>query len=378
MASGKLIELPPEEAGLSASSDNFRHSGSYAERPNEENAARRDSRSTHRRVLSRHIPPLALWGALCCLAGLAVYALAIFLSIINILSWRHFALASWIVNVLWVSGFPTTVGIFLIGLDLALFLPEKRRTRRQPEPSRIGDARLTVALTAYNDEESIAAAVKDFRSHPLVARVLVVSNNSTDLTAQRAAEAGAIVFNETSQGYGACVYRCFAESLKYSADSTAIVLCEGDRTFRADDLEKLLAYQAHADVVNGTRIVEQLRAYHTQLSTFMYYGNFFAGKLLELKHLGKGTVTDVGTTYKIMTPDVLSRLLPFLNPGINMEFNAHLMDTALRENFTLVECPVTFHSRVGVSKGGNVDNWRATRVGLRMITGFLFGWRPVK
>ena len=59
-----------------------------------------------------------------------------------------------------------------------------------------------------------------------------------------------------------------------------IVLCEGDMTFRARDLEKLLAYIDHADVVNGTRIVEQLREYSTQLSTFMFYGNFFVGKLL--------------------------------------------------------------------------------------------------
>ncbi|MBC7520157.1 MAG: glycosyltransferase family 2 protein, partial [Sandarakinorhabdus sp.] len=31
---------------------------------------------------------------------------------------------------------------------------------------------------------------------------------------------------------------------------------------------------------------------------FMYYGNLFVGKLLEAKHLGPGTITEVGTTYK--------------------------------------------------------------------------------
>jgi hypothetical protein len=36
-----------------------------------------------------------------------------------------------------------------------------------------------------------------------------------------------------------------------------------------------LQYRQHADIVNGTRIVEQLRDYRTQLTTFMYYGNFF-------------------------------------------------------------------------------------------------------
>jgi len=41
----------------------------------------------------------------------------------------------------------------------------------------------------------------------------------------------------------------------------------------------------------------------------------------------------------------------------------------------MVECPITFHSRVGTSKGGNANNVRALRVGLRMIAGLCFGWR---
>ena len=46
----------------------------------------------------------------------------------------------------------------------------------------------------------------------------------------------------------------------WSVASELIVLCEGDRTFRAYDLDKLLAYAPHADIVNGTRTVERLRA----------------------------------------------------------------------------------------------------------------------
>jgi hypothetical protein len=182
-----------------------------------------------------------------------------------------------------------------------------------------------------------------------------------------------LVFNELQPGYGRCVYRCYQEALRFD-DTEAMVLCEGDRTFRARDIDKLLAYVPHAEIVNGTRIVEQLREYHTQLTTFMYYGNFFVGKLLELQHLGKGTFTDVGTTYKLLRRDALQRLMPLLNPGINLEFNAHFLDVALSQDFTLIECPVTFHGRVGVSKGGNVDDFRALGVGLRMIRGISWGW----
>jgi hypothetical protein len=106
----------------------------------------------------------------------------------------------------------------------------------------------------------------------------------------------------------------------------------------------------------------------------MYYGNFFVGKLLEAKHLGRGTFTDVGTTYKMCRTKALQDLLPRLNPAVNLEFNAHFLDVALHSGIEIVECPVTFFDRIGASKGGNVNNRRATRVGLGMIKGLVFGW----
>jgi len=201
-----------------------------------------------------------------------------------------------------------------------------------------------------------------------------VENNSRDNTFEAARQAGAKVVTESRPGYGNCVYRCFQEALA-AGDTELIVICEGDMTFRAGDLEKLLAYIDHADIVNGTRIVEQLREYETQLSTFMLYGNFFVAKLLEVKHLGRGTMTDVGATYKVVRRRSAERPLPVLNRSVNLEFNAHFLDTAFATGERVVECPITFHPRVGVSKGGNVNNLRALRVGLRMIAGLCFGWR---
>ena len=232
-------------------------------------------------------------------------------------------------------------------------------------------------MTAYNDEESIGEAVKDFLASPFVRSLIVVSNASTDNTMQIASDAGAVTINEPKQGYGRCVYRCFQEALAHD-ETELIVLCEGDMTFRAADIEKLLAYAPHADIVNGTRTVERLRAHTTQLSTFMFYGNLFVGKLLESKHLGRSTLTDVGTTYKLCRRDALQRLMPQLDPTINLQFNAYFLDRALAHGLTVVECPVTFHPRWGESKGGNVNNMRALTVGLRMLVGITTDWRLFK
>ena len=315
-----------------------------------------------------------MYGVLCGLIGLVMYAFGVALVVPRYLLGLNAILLpvnEWIV---WYSGMPIVLGFALCLIDLIMLFPVKRSGGAGLRYEPVQHDGLTVALTAYNDEESIAAAVLDFANHPLVRRVIVVSNNSTDATFELAVAAGAIARNEPAQGYGRCVYRCLSEALSYP-DAELIVLCEGDRTFRAYDIDKLLAYSPHADIVNGTRTVERLRQHSTQLSTFMYYGNVFVGKLLEAKHLGRSTITDVGTTFKLCRRAALEEIMPSLDPRINLEFNAHFLDTALQAGCAIVECPITFHSRVGVSKGGNTGNGRALKVGCRMIIGIVAGWR---
>jgi hypothetical protein len=321
--------------------------------------------------------PLFFFGSLFVILGLTMYFFGEFVSIIRLTLHLGEPFRGWNQAIVWYSGMPFTLGLFLAAADLVLLLPGKRRRSLSHILEPVLDRHVVVALTAYNDEGSIGDAVADFRGHPLVKKIIVVENNSSDATAEVASAAGAVVVTEMNLGYGRCVYRCFQEALA-EQDQELIVLCEGDMTFRAKDLEKLLAYIDHADVVNGTRIVEQLREYSTQLSTFMYYGNFFVGKLLELKHLGRGTFTDVGTTYKLVRRSCLERLMARLNPAINLEFNAHFLDTALASGERVVECPITFHPRVGVSKGGNTSNVRALRVGIRMMAGLCCGWSVIR
>lgn len=316
--------------------------------------------------------PWALYGLCGFSLGLAMYFLGVLLVFPRYLlglDWLLHPVSEWLV---WYSGLPIVFGMAIVLGDVLLLLGLKRTTEevRWHEPE---DRPVTVALTAYNDEASIGDAVRDFLAHPAVARVIVVSNASTDATIQAAAAAGAEVHDERRPGYGHCVYRCLVEALA-APDNGPVVLCEGDSTFRARDIDKLLAYAPHADIVNGTRTVERLRQPITQLTTFMYYGNVFVGKLLEAKHVGRCTITDVGTTYKLCQREPLRHLLTVVNPAINLEFNAHFLDTALQEGLVVVECPITFHPRVGVSKGGNVSNGRAVRVGLRMMAGIIGGW----
>jgi glycosyltransferase involved in cell wall biosynthesis len=274
-------------------------------------------------------------------------------------------------NTLVFSTIPVILGMCFVLIELLILKKDNRVVQNIAVPP---DEKLTVVLTAYNDELSIGEAVKDFINHPKVKRVIVISNNSQDRTLEVAIEHGAQAYNESLQGYGACVYRALYEGIQHT-DTQLTLLCEGDCTFRAQDIEKFLAYLPHADIVNGSRIVEQLRSGGSQLSHFMYYGNFFVGKLLEFKHVQNGTLTDVGTTYKLCRNEVLEKLLPQLNPNVNLEFNPYFLDRALEMNLKIVECPITFYPRVGKSKGGNQNNTIAMKLGIKMIAGLIFGWQ---
>jgi glycosyltransferase involved in cell wall biosynthesis len=316
---------------------------------------------------------LALYGLVMSLLGIASYLLGVLIAIPRRLIFGAEYLLQINEALVWYSGIPVLFGISLILIDLFILYP-KKRTNDLITHRPIENNFVTVVLTAYNDEASIMAAVNDFKIHPLVKRVIVISNNSTDNTLAWATQAGAIAYNETSQGYGACVHRALSEGIKFN-DTELTILCEGDMTFSAYDIPKLLAYASHADIVNGTRIVEQLRDKDTQLSTFMFYGNFFVAKLLEIKHLGNATFTDVGTTYKLCRNSALKTLLPKLDNKINLEFNPYFLDRALENGFKVIECPITFHKRVGLSKGGNLNNLVAFKLGLKMIQGILIDWK---
>ena len=319
-----------------------------------------------------NIRSLGVLGVLFILVGVIGYTTGTFIAGINMIlkSQSLHTLSTFIV---WYSGSPLFVGLLLLAVQIFMIRPRRHRTANIENPLEIKQLVVAV-LTAYNDEESIGAAVEDFKKNKHIGKVIVIDNNSSDRTATLARRAGAKVFVEEKPGYGQCVFRALTEGLKYRQYSH-VLLCEGDMTFRAHDVEKFLAYAPHVDIVNGTRILEQLRAKKTQLSTFMYYGNFFVGKLLEIKHIGRGTFTDVGTTYKLCNSEALRTLMPKLNSNINLEFNAYFLDAALQHDLSLLECPVTFHARLGKSKGGNVNDRRALIVGLRMIRGLIFGWR---
>jgi glycosyltransferase involved in cell wall biosynthesis len=220
-----------------------------------------------------------------------------------------------------------------------------------------------VGLTAFNDAVCIGEAVREFKACPLVTKVIVVDNNSTDGTAEAARAAGADeVVVEPVPGYGSCCLRALAEA---SRGADVVVLCEGDLTFRGQDVKKLLAYLEDCDLVLGTRTTQELREADTQLDWLINPANQIVAKLIQARFWGT-RLTDVGCTYRALRAEAYARLKDRLWVRGN-SFSPHLSIEALKLRLRVIEVPVGFRKRGGLSKGVGSNKLKAAAVALRML-----------
>ncbi len=245
-------------------------------------------------------------------------------------------------------------------VDLGIFGIQNRK-KRKIKFSPIKNQKIAVGMTAYNDEGVIGKAVKDFISTENVAKVIVIDNNCTDNTAKEAKESGATVAEEKTQGYGAACKRALIEASRHG---NIICLVEGDQTFAASDLKKLVAYIENCDMVIGTRTTAELSAPDSQLTWFMRYGNLFIAKLLQLRYWGT-RFTDVGCTYRIIRPEALDKIIHNLNVTGN-HFGPHMVMVAMNAGLKIIEVPVTLHKRAGTSKGVGSDIIKGLKNGIQM------------
>ena len=135
--------------------------------------------------------------------------------------------------------------------------------------------KIALLIPCYNEEISVAKVVKDFRAAAPGADVYVYDNNSTDRTAERAREAGAIVRWEHRQGKGNVIRRMFAD-----VEADVYVLVDGDDTYHAASAPGLigLLLEEGLDMVNGARVASAEAAYRSGHRT----GNLLLSRIVHL------------------------------------------------------------------------------------------------
>jgi len=219
--------------------------------------------------------------------------------------------------------------------------------------------KVSVVFPAYNEEENIASAVNDFLANGLVDEVVVVDNNSLDKTAAIVQGTKAKLVCETRQGYGFALQRGLNE-----ASGDYVILSEPDGTFAGKDVIKLLSYSDDFDFVLGTRTTKEMIWEDANMNHFLRFGNIFVAKLLELLFDGP-SLSDCGCTMRLIKKEALNKIKSNLTVG-KSHFLPEMVILALLNKISLIEIPVNYRKRVGVSKiTGSFK--KAVATGMNMI-----------
>src|SRR5215471_12603747 len=110
--------------------------------------------------------------------------------------------------------------------------------------------KVAVLIPCYNEEVTIAEVVQGFRHELPQAEVYVFDNGSTDRTAQRASDAGAVVRREERRGKGNVVRAMFRQ-----VEPDVYLMVDGDATYQASEARGLVEpiLRQQAEMVIGAR-----------------------------------------------------------------------------------------------------------------------------
>ena len=123
--------------------------------------------------------------------------------------------------------------------------------------ARVPEHRRVAIVPARNEEEAVAGVVEELRAFDPELDVVVIDDGSEDLTAERAAAAGAAVVSlPFNLGIGGAVQTGFKYALEHGYDT--VIRLDGDGQHDPQQIPNLLAplERDEADVVVGSRFAE--------------------------------------------------------------------------------------------------------------------------
>ena len=229
------------------------------------------------------------------------------------------------------------------------------------------NSKVAVLLPCYNEEMTIGKVVRDFRAVLPEADIYVYDNNSTDRTAEVAAEAGAIVRRERMQGKGNVIRRMFRE-----VEADCYLMADGDDTYPAHHAPAMVAavLEEQADMVIGDRLsstyfTENKRPFHNM-------GNeLVRGLICRLWHT---EVKDIMTGYRAFSRPFV-KLFPVMSGQFEIE--TEMTIHALDKRFRLVEIPIDYRDRPEGSES-KLNTFSDGMKVLRTIVTLFKEYRPMR
>ena len=228
--------------------------------------------------------------------------------------------------------------------------------------------KVVAIVPAYNEALAITSVVngltklKDSAGQPLLARVIVTDNGSTDGTGHMATVAGAMVVREERRGYG---YACMA-GIHAAHDADILLFVDGDHSIVYEETNALLApFKDGADLVIGARKNIALGA----MTLPQLFGNDLACRLSRL--LWKVPMSDLGP-FRAITQRALMQIdMQDMTYGWTVEMQLRAFELGQK----VVEVPVSLNCRIGQSKvSGTVRGVLGAGIGIFSMIGKLW-WR---
>ncbi|WP_291403016.1 glycosyltransferase family 2 protein [Daejeonella sp.] len=207
----------------------------------------------------------------------------------------------------------------------------------------INKQNIVVIIPAFNEENSVGKVIADIPKD-IVNEVIVVNNNSNDLTSLNAFNAGATVVDEPNQGYGnACLKGlAYLKELKNKPD--IVIFLDADYSDYPEEIAQLIApiLNQDYDMVIGSRALG-----NREIGSMMpqqIFGNWLATTLLNFFY--KVNYTDLGPFRAIKYDKLLEIDMVDRNYGWTVEMQLK----AAKLKFKTMEVPVKYRVRIGHSK----------------------------
>jgi glycosyltransferase involved in cell wall biosynthesis len=204
---------------------------------------------------------------------------------------------------------------------------------------------IDVIIPACNEEDGIQK-VLDAIPRDLAREIIVCDNGSTDLTAERAREAGATVVDQPLPGYGnACQAGIdFIRRRGIARQPDIVVFLDGDYSDYPEQMTEVIApiKGGEADFVIGSRVLG--RAERGSLTIPQKVGNALATILIRLIY--RYRYTDLGP-FRAITWEALEQL-KMSDPTYG--WTVEMQVKVARKKLRFREVPVDYRPRIGKSK----------------------------
>ncbi len=213
--------------------------------------------------------------------------------------------------------------------------------------------RIAVLIPCYNEEQTIAKVVRDFKEALPEANVYVYDNNSTDNSADLAAGAGALVVREPRQGKGNVIRSMFRQ-----IDAECYLMVDADDTYDPAFARALVcevlengADMAVGDRLSTTYFTENKRLFHN-------FGNKLVRMLVSW--LFKSSVRDIMTGCRAFSYDFV-KSFPVLSRGFEIE--TEMTIHALDKNWVIRQVAIQYKDR----PEGSESKLQTGRDGVRVL-----------